>query len=39
MFVRHVASLLETMDADAAILRAEQDLRAVAEQMEEAGIR
>lgn len=39
MFVRHVASLLETMSADAAILQAEQDLRSIAEQMGEAGLR
>ena len=39
MFVRHVASLLETMSADAAIVRAERDLRALAEQVEEVGIR
>lgn len=39
MFVRHVASLLETMSADAAILRAEQDLRSIAKQMEEVGLR
>lgn len=39
MFVRHVASLLETMSADAAILQAEKDLRSVAERMEEVGLR
>lgn len=39
MFVRHVASLLESMSADAAILRAEQDLRSIAQQVEEVGIR
>lgn len=38
MFVRHVASLLETMSADAAIVKAERDLRTLAEQVEEVGI-
>lgn len=39
MFVRHVASLLDTMSADAAILQAEKDLRAIAETVQEVGLR
>lgn len=39
MFVRHVASLLETESVDAAILHAEKDLRAIAERMAEVGLR
>lgn len=39
MFVRHVASLLETMSADAAILQAEKDLRSIADKVEEVGLR